>query len=187
MKTTLTALAALLLSASVCAADTYTLDPTHTYPNFEINHLGLSTQRGHFNKTTGKITLDLEAKKASVNATIDATSLDTGLAARDKHLKGPDFFNVEKFPTATFKSDSFSFDGNAPASADGTLTLLGVTKPVKLTIANFKCIAHPMNKKPVCAADVSTTIKRSEWGMSAYVPAVADEVLIKISVEAFKE
>jgi polyisoprenoid-binding protein YceI len=186
MKKLLVAAAIAALSGTVVAADTYNFDVRHTFPVFEINHLGFTTQRGRFNKTSGKVTLDTAAKAGSVEATIETASIDMGLEDWDKHLKSEDFFNVEKFPTMSFKSTKLVFEGDKPVAAEGDFTLLGVTKPVKLTIANFVCKPHPMMKKPVCAADISTTIKRSEFGMSKYVPAVADEVLIKIPVEAVK-
>jgi len=175
------------LSATAMAADTYTADVRHLYPLFEVGHLGLTTQRGRFNKATAKITLDTAAKTGSVEATVDTTSLDMGADDWDKHIKSEDFFNVEKYPTMTFKSDKFSFDGDSLTAVDGTLTLLGITKPVKLTIVNFKCGTHPANKKPVCAADVSATIKRSDWGMTKLIPIVSDEVKISIPVEALKD
>lgn len=169
------------------AADTYTIDATHTWPMFEVNHLGFSTQRGRFNKTSGKITLDREAKKGAIEAVVDVNSLDMGFDKWDAHMKSEDFFNAEKFPTMEFKSDMLKFDGIKLTGAEGTLTLLGVTKPVKLSIAQFKCGEHPMNKKPMCGAEVVTTIKRSEFGMTKYVPAVGDEVKISFPVEAYKD
>lgn len=175
------------LSATAIAADTYTADVRHLYPVFEINHFGMSTQRGRFNKATARITIDAAAKTGSVEATVDTTSLDMGADDWDKHIKSEDFFNVEKYPTMSFKSDKFSFDGDKLVTVDGALTMLGVTKPVKLSIANFKCGAHPMNKKPVCTGDVSTTINRTDWGMTKYAPALAEQVKIEIPVEAFKD
>lgn len=183
----LAALSVASLSGAVVAADTFSLDVRHTFPTFEVNHLGLSTQRGRFNKTSGKIMLDMTAKKASVEAVIETASIDMGLEDWDKHMRSEDFFNSDKYPTMTFKSDAFTFEGDKPVLAEGTLTMLGVSKPVKLNIAGFVCKPHPMNKKMTCAADVMATIKRSDWGMSKYVPAVGDDVLIKIPVEAFKD
>ena len=179
--------AGLSSAASAIAAESYTIDPTHTYPMFEVNHLGFSSQRGRFNKTTGKITLDREAKKGSIEAVVDVGSLDMGLDKWDAHMKSEDFFNAEKFPTMEFKSDKLKFDGIKLTGAEGTLTLLGVTKPVKLSVTQFKCGDHPMNKKPICGAEVVTTIKRSEFGMTKYVPAVGDEVKITFPVEAYKD
>lgn len=187
MRHLLAGFAALAIAAPSFAAESFTLDVRHTFPVFEINHLGFSTQRGRFNKTEGKITLDRAAKTGSVDIRIDSASVDMGLDDWDKHMRGEDFFNVAEHPQMTFSASKFMFDGDKPVAAEGTLTLLGVARPVTLKIAGFTCGTHPINKKALCAADISTTIKRSEWGMKKYLPAVADEVVIKIPVEAFKD
>ncbi len=188
MKAKLLALiVAATLAAPVIAADSYTIDARHTFPSFEINHLGFSTQRGRFDKTSGKLTLDLAAKSGSIDVVIDANSIDTGLEELHKHLKGEDFFDTAQYPTLSFKSKSLKFNGDQLVGADGELTLHGVTKPVSLTVDAFKCAPHPMNKKPMCGANAITTIKRSEFGMSKYVPAVSDEVKIAIQIEAVKD
>jgi|ERR1700674_950210 polyisoprenoid-binding protein YceI len=178
---------AALFAVPGVAADTYTNDPAHTFPTFEVSHLGFSTLRGRFNKTAAKITLDKAAKTGAVEATIEAASLDTGWAKRDEHLRSGDFFNVEKFPMVTFKSDSFKFDGDKVVTVPGQLTILGVTKPVTLQIANFKCAPHPMLKREDCGAEVSTIIKRSDFGMSFGLPAVGDDIKIAIELEAIKD
>ena len=186
-----TQLAAFLITAAFVlpagAADSYSVDPDHTYPNFEINHLGFSTMHGRFGATSGKIVIDSAAKSGSMDITIDATSINTGHAKRDTHLKSEEFFNVGKFPTLTYKATKLKFDGDKLTGADGELTLLGVTKPVSLAVTAFKCGPHPMNKKPMCGANATATIKRSDFGLSTYVPAVADEVMISIEVEATKD
>lgn len=186
-KTIIAGLIGIALTAPAFAADSYSIDPRHTFPVFEVNHLGFSTQRGRFNQVSGKITLDAAAKQGSVDVSIATDSIDMGLDDWDKHMKSEDFFNVGQYPTMRFKSDKFVFNANKPVAAEGSLTLLGVTKPVRLTIANFTCGFHPLNRKELCAADVSATIKRSEFGMTKYVPAVGDEVRISIPVEAFKD
>lgn len=180
-------LAATLALPALAAPESFTVDPRHTFPSFEVNHLGFSTQRGRFNKSTGRITLDREAKAGTVEIEIEAASVDTGLDKLEEHLVGEDFFNVAKYPRMTFKSRSMSFNGDKPASVSGDFTLLGVTKPVTLTINAFNCGVHPINKKNVCGADVSGTIQRSEFGMTKYVPGVSDEVKLQIQVEAFKD
>jgi len=186
-KTLIATLLAGTTAVSAFAADSFTLDARHTFPIFEINHMGFSQQRGRFNKTEGKVTLDARAGTGKIDIVIDAGSIDMGLEDWDKHMKNADFFNVEKFPTMTFSADKLSFKDGAPVSAEGSLTLLGVSKPVKLAIANYRCGIHLMNRKPVCGAEVSTTIKRSDWGMMKYIPVVGDEVKIVIPVEAFKD
>jgi polyisoprenoid-binding protein YceI len=169
------------------AADTYNIDPNHTFPVFEVNHLGFSTQRGRFNKTTGTVVLDAAAKKGSVELTIDVASLDMGFPTWDQHMAADGFFNTEKFPTITFKSNKLIFEGDKVVGAEGDFTLLGVTKPIKLAVSNFKCGPNPMNKKEMCGAEISTTIKRSEFGMTKYVPAISDDIKIFSAVEAYKQ
>jgi len=187
MKRTAVGLAFVALAGSAFAAESFTIDPNHTWPYFAVNHLGFSTQHGRFNKTSGTITLDRAARKGSVEVSIDTASIDMGLEKWDAHMKDEDFFNVVAFPSMTFKSDKFVFDGDKPVAAEGTLTLLGVTKPVRLEIKNFNCGANPITKKPLCAADLGATIKRSEWGMMKYVPAVSDLVRLDIPIEAYKD
>lgn len=188
MKKTLIALAlASTVSASAFAADSYTVDSRHTFPSFEVSHLGYSIQRGRFNKTSGKITLDAAAKTGSIDVTIDASSIDTGLSDLEKHLQGEDFFDTAKFPTMTFTSKALKFDGDKLVGADGNFTLHGVTKPISLQLDHFKCGPHPMTKKANCGANATTTIKRSEFGILKYLPAVGDDVKIVIQVEASKD
>lgn len=186
MKKTLIALA-LATALPAFAVDSYTLDPRHTRPMFKINHLGFSTQHGRFGKAEGKVVLDTAAKQGSVDLTVDTASIDMGADDWNKHMKGEDFFNVDKFPAMTFKSDKLTFDGDKVVGAEGSFTLLGVTKPLKLAVANFRCAPHPMNKKPTCAGDISVTIKRSDFGMTKFLPAIGDEVKIFVPVEAFKD
>jgi polyisoprenoid-binding protein YceI len=188
MKKTLAVLALSLGAAlpAFAAPETYNLDAGHTFPSFEVSHLGFSIHRGRFNKTEGKVVLDTAAKSGSVEVTIDAGSIDTGGDKLDAHLKAEDFFNVAKFPALTFKGSKMKFDGDKPVAIEGDFTLLGVTKPLTLTINNFKCGNHPFNKKAMCGAEVSGTIKRSEFGMKYGVPGVGDDVKLVIQVEAFK-
>jgi polyisoprenoid-binding protein YceI len=175
------------ISVSVQAADSYTIDSRHTFPVFEVNHLGFSTQRGRFNKSAGKITLDTTAKSGSVELTIDSASIDMGIDKWDEHMRSPDFFNAAAHPTITFKSSKVNFEGDKVVGATGDLTLLGVTKPVTLALSGFRCGEHPMLKKTVCGIDAATTIKRSDFGMKYGIPAIGDEVKLMVPVEAIKD
>lgn len=186
----------LALAAAVAAAmalpaaaepETYTVDTNHTLPSFEVTHLGLSVQRGRFNKASGKVTFDAAAKKGDADITIDTTSVDTGNEKLETHLKSDDFFNVAKFPTMTFKGSNFTFDGDKLKSVGGDLTLLGVTKPVVLTANTFNCLMHPMAKKKACGGDFIGTIKRSDFGMKYLVGPVSDDVTLRVNVEALKD
>lgn len=169
------------------AADSYTLDTGHSFPRFAINHFGFSTHRGQFNKTAGKLVLDRAAKNGSVEITVQTASIGTGDPKLEEHLRSPDFFNVEKFPTMVFKAKTIKFNGDVPASAEGELTLLGVTKPLTLVISNVVCAQHSFYKKEDCGAEVTGKLKRSDFGMTKYVPAVGDEVTLYIQVEAIKD
>lgn len=180
-------LAALALPA--VAQETYILDGPHSRPSFEARHLGYTTQFGQFGTVSGKVTLDRAAKKGSVDVTIEAASIRTFDPRLDGIVKGERFFNVEKFPTVTFKSTNMQFDGDRVAAIDGELTMIGVTKPVTLKLVDFKCGEQPFNKKPMCGADATATIKRSDWGMTGGVQTLtpADEVTLRIPVEAYRE
>ena len=173
-------------AVTAVAADNYSIDPNHTFPVFEVNHLGYSVQHGRFNKTSGTITLDMAAKKGSVDLTIETASLDMGFPLWDEHMAADGFFNTAKFPTMTFKSNKLIFKDDKVVAAEGQFTLLGVTRPLTVSVSGFKCGDHPMNKKPMCGANIGATIKRSDFGMTKYVPAISDEVQIRVPVEAYK-
>jgi len=184
----LSTLAALLLfAASPARADVYSIDPQHTFPSFEVSHLGFSTQRGRFNRTSGSIRYDRSAQTLSAEIQIDAASVDTGLDKLEEHLKGPDFFNVEMFPEIVFKGSSARFDGQRPVVLSGEFTLLGVTRPLNLTLNNFRCGMHPRLQKEVCGADASGMIRRSDFGMDYGLPVIGDHVRLLIQVEALKD
>ena len=181
------ALLSTLGTAAFAAPVTYLLDGTHTLPRFEYSHFGYSNQVSRFDKTSGKITMNREAKTGSVDVEIDAKSVDTGYPVFNGHIQGEDFFNTEKYPTITFKSDSMKFKGDKLVAVKGDLTIKGVTKPVTLTVTSFKCMVHPMLKKDACGANATTKIKRSEFNMGKHTPYVSDEVTLTIPVEAVAE
>jgi polyisoprenoid-binding protein YceI len=163
----------------------YVIDPTHTFPGFEVGHLGISTQRGRFNKTEGKITLDLKERAGSIDIVIDTRTIDTGTSTLDRMLRSSTWFNVEKHPSITFKSKQLQFEGDKPIAAVGELTLLGVTKPVTLKLEKFGCTVF-MLVRHICGADASTTIKRTDFGMDAYTSFVSTDVKLVIQVEAVR-
>ena len=177
---------ALILFTGRSNADSFIIDSSHTLPVFEVNHLGFSTQRGRFNETQGTIELDRKTKTGQVRFSIGANSIDMGQPKWDEHMKSADFFNVAQFPEITFVSSQFDFDGEVPVAAEGTLTLLGVSRPVRLAIQSFTCGDNPIVKKAVCAANIETRIRRSDFGMTKYLPGISDEVRIVVPVEAFK-
>ncbi|RQW83653.1 MAG: polyisoprenoid-binding protein [Methylococcus sp.] len=182
-----TGLLATLIAGPVLAGERFTIDPNHTLPMFEVSHLGFSTQIGRFDRTSGTIELDREKKTGTVRFSIAADSINMGQAKWDDHMKSADFFNAAKFPTITFNSDAIRYEGDKPVAAEGQLTLLGVTRPVSLKIERFTCGVNPIVKKDLCAADIVTTLKRSEFGMTKYVPGISDEVRVRVPVEAYKD
>lgn len=172
-------------SAAIAAPVTYTIDPTHTFPSFEADHMGLSVWRGKFNKSAGTVILDKAAGKGSVDITIDATSIDFGLDIMNSKAREPDLFDTAKYPTARYKGTLAGFTNGAPSRVVGELTLHGVTKPVTLTINSFKCVPHPMLKRDWCGADAQATINRAEFGIDAGKDyGFKMDVVLRIQVEA---
>jgi polyisoprenoid-binding protein YceI len=182
------ALLAATVAGGAFAADTYKIDPSHTYPSFEADHFGgLSVWRGKFDKSEGYVMLDRAGKSGSVDITIDTTSIDFGNQGLNKHASGPDMFDVAKYPTATYKG-KLVFNGDTPTDVDGQLTLHGVTKPVTLHINKFKCMVNPMSKKDVCGADASATFNRADFGIGFGTQmGFNPETKLAIQVEAIKQ
>ena len=167
-------------------AETYELDPTHTYPYFSISHLGFSTMRGRFNSSTGKITMDKAKGTGSIEIEVDMNSVDTAFEKRDQHLRSPDFFNAAEFPKMTYKSTKVTINKDDTAVVEGNLTLMGVTKPVTLKVNKITCGVHPFNKKDMCGFDATGTIKRSDFGIKYGLPAIGDEVTLHLEAEGVK-
>lgn len=186
MKKTLiaAAFAAFFAGQAMAAPQSYTLDPTHSFPRFSYDHMGMSKQILRFNKTTGTVVLDKAAKQAKVDVTIDMTSIDTGFEMFDGHIQGADFLDTAQFPTATFKSTKVVFEGDKPVSIEGELTIKGITKPVTLTVTSFFNGAHPMLKNDSIGANATTVIKRSEFNAGKFAPGVGDDVTLDIALEA---
>jgi len=180
---TAVALTAALSASALAAPMTYVPDPNHTFVRFSYNHLGFSTQLSRFDKTTGTVTFDPAAKSGAVDLVIDAKSVDSGSELFNGHIQGADFLDTAQFPTATFKSTSIKFDGDAPVSIDGVLTIKGVSKPVTLTVTSFKH-APNMQKKDAIGANATAMLKRSDFKMDKYVPLVSDDVTVTIAIEA---
>ena len=169
------------------ATTSYTVDSRHTFPSFEISHLGFSIQRGRFDQTSGKIMLDPESATGNINIAVETASISTGLADLEKHLRGEDFLDAARYPKITFVSDKLTFNKDQLVAADGVMTLHGLSKPVHLTIDHFYCGMNLIAMKYTCGANATTTIKRSDFGVDKYVPKVGDEVNIAIQVEATKD
>jgi polyisoprenoid-binding protein YceI len=186
--------ACLVPAAAAASPETYTLDPAHAIPSFSVSHFGISTVTGLFGNVTGKFTIDRTAKTGALEVRIPTATISTGDAkradgkrSRDEHLRATDFLNAAEFPEMTYKSTKFNFAGDKVESVEGNLTLLGVSRPVRLVAASVTCGANPFNKKDMCGGDFTGSLKRSEFGMKFGIPAIADEVKLVIAVEAYRE
>ena len=182
----LAALLALPAAAVIAAPTTYQIEPTHTYPSFEADHMGgLSVWRGKFNKTSGSVTFDKTAQQGTVDITVDIDSIDYGFDLMNIKAKSEELFDAAKYPTATYKGKLAGFKKGVPTKVMGDLTLRGITKPVQLNIVSFKCMPHPMVKREVCGADAMATFKRDDFGMAAGKDwGFKMDVTLRIQVEA---
>jgi polyisoprenoid-binding protein YceI len=170
-----------------CAAEvqTWQIDPNHTAAQFSVRHLGISTVRGVFEKTTGTVTFDSQnPTKTSIEATIDANSVNTRVQMRDNDLRSPHFLEVEKYPTITFKSTRAEAAGAGKLKLTGDLTIHGVTKQVVLDVdASSQSITDPMGKGLRMGANATTKIDRKDFGITYLPGVVGDEIQIVLDVE----
>lgn len=179
-----------LLGAPVAAtADSFVIDSSHVHAGFTVSHLGFSRTLGQFREIAGTLSFDEADPSASVvDVTIQTASVDTAHDERDKHLRGEDFFNVEKFPTMTFKSTSIETTGDNTGKMTGDLTLLGVTKPVTLDVTFNQAGPHPFDAERYVAGFSATgMVKRSDFGMAYALPAIGDEIELTIEAEAIRQ
>jgi polyisoprenoid-binding protein YceI len=185
-----TGILALAVPLAMAQNSTWKADTAHSGVEFGIKHMGLSTVHGHFGKVEGTIVYDdKDITKSTVTATIDVASVNTGMDARDTHLKTPDFFDVGKFPTATFVSTGVAKSGSG-LTVTGNLTLRGVTKPVTLTVEGpVTPIESPMDHKLHSGFSATTTISRTAFGIGASFPAamLGDDVKLTIELEIVKQ
>src|SRR6202789_425992 len=184
------ALSALLLTgvSAFAQSSSWTIDPNHSQVNFAIKHMQVSTVRGSISGVTGTVVWDdKDPSKSSVEATINATTVSTNNEKRDAHLKSPDFFNAEKFPTLTFKSTSVT-GANGKLQLIGDLTLAGVTKSVTLDVDGPTVPVKGMGGKLVTGFSATGMLKRSDFnfGSKFAAPILGDEVKFTIDVEADK-
>lgn len=166
-KTLLVLLMTAACGIAVAAPINYEIDPQHTFPSFEADHMGISFWRGKFNTTTGKLVVDKAASTGSVDVSIDIASVDFGLDSMNQQAVSPEFFDGAKYPQATYQGKLVDFVDGAPTRVVGELDLHGVTRPVELKINRFKCVPHPMLKRELCGADASAVFKRDEFGLTA--------------------
>lgn len=181
-------LACLALSTGMaCAAPvSYVIDPSHTFPSFEADHMGgVSVWRGKFNKSSGKVTMDRAASTGEVEIVIDMDSIDYGFDLMNDKAKSAELFDTARFPKSIYKGRLDGFVNGAPTKVSGVLTMHGVTKPLTLQINSFKCIPHPMLKRELCGADALATLNRADYGIDAGKPwGFSMDVTLRIQVEA---
>jgi len=177
-----------MLAVSASAqVDSWQIDPNHSAAQFAVRHLGISVVRGAFTKTNGTVQYDpADPAKTAIDVTIDATSVNTRVEVRDKDLRGPSFFDVEKYPTITFKSKQVKSAGNGKLKVAGDLTIHGVTKEVFLDVDGPNGPLKDPHGNQRMGATATTQISRKDFGVSGSPDGVADDVLITIDVELKK-
>lgn len=173
------------VAAIQVASGTYKLDPSHTDVLAQWNHMGFSNPTAHFGNADGTLVYDAaDVSKSAVEVTLPLSGLNSFTAKFDEHLRSADFFDAAKFPTATFKSTKVEAAGTNKLTVTGDLTIKGITKPVVLDVTVNGAGEHPMMKVPSVGFDATTTLKRSDFGVGAYAPAVSDDVKVRITTEA---
>ena len=178
------AVSALMAVPALAAPVTYQLDPNHTMVLFSWNHFGYSNPTADFGLGEGTVVFDEQhPANSSVEVTLPLARLDTHVAALDEHLKQPDFLDADKYPVVTFKSTQVQSLGGNKFKVTGNLTVHGVTRPVVLDATLNKVGPHPMSKVQSIGFDATANIKRSDFGVGAYVPNVGDEITIRITTE----
>jgi len=167
----------------------YEIDPNHTFPAFEADHMGgLSLWRGKINSTSGEIILDKKNKIGSVNVVMEMLSIDFGHDEMNKRAKSDDMFDIEEFPQASYEGKLINFQDGAPTKVEGELTLHGITKNVDLEIKAFKCRLHPFKLREVCGADLRGNIMRDDFGIKyGKMLGFKMGVALRIGVEAIKK
>ena len=176
--------AAAAFSAALAAPKSYSIDPTHMEVTYSIDHVGFSTSKGRFADVASTLVLDEANPAASkVSATIKVGSLDSGFGKRDEHLLSADFFDAAKYPTITFTSTKVTVVGAKTAKVAGDLTIHGVTKPVVLDAVIVGLGPHPLTKGQAAGIHATAHIKRSDFGMTTYIPLVGDDVTITLDAE----
>ena len=167
----------------------YEIDPNHTFPAFEADHMGgLSLWRGKINSTSGEVVLDKKNKTGSVNVVMEMLSIDFGHDEMNKRAKSDDMFDIEEFPQASYEGKLINFQDGAPTKVEGELTLHGITKNVDLEIKAFKCRLHPFKLREVCGADLRGNIMRDDFGIKyGKMLGFKMGVALRIGVEAIKK
>ncbi len=171
----------------------YQLDPVETHSRFEVKFMGFMTVRGKFSRTTGTLLRDPQLQRSRIQAVIDTTSLEAHVvnaSTTNRILRGPEFFQVDKYPSIEFNSTQFVYEGERLLRIEGSLTMLGVTHPVTLAVAASHCTPAGAPRRARCEASAAVTVKRSDYGMLGWSESVGDEVKIivdLVAIEAARE
>jgi polyisoprenoid-binding protein YceI len=175
-----------LVASGACAEEAvYVIEPAHTFPSFEADHMGMSTWRGKFNRSRGEIRLDRENGKGELEVFIDTGSIDFGLDALNTWAIGEQLLDTARYPEAIYRGRLTGFRDGAPTAVEGQFTLHGVTHPLTLQIERFKCQPHPLHKRDWCGADANAHFDRSRFGLDAGKDYGFDmNVTLRIQVEA---
>lgn len=175
-----------LMAAAQALPAVYSIDSSHTYPSFETSHLDISVWRGKFNRSQGRIELDRERHLGAVDVRIDASSIDLGHEKMNQVARGEHYFQSERYPEIRYRGE-LRFDGEQPVAVDGELSLLGVSRPLRLVIQGFRCVIHPLLRREVCGADATAEFDRRDYGMNYAAQYGSTQVRLAIQVEAILE
>jgi len=186
MKSLLPCLFAAASSAAFAAPVSYKIDPDHTLPSLEMSHMGISVWRGKFNRSSGKVVMDREARTGTVEIRVDTDTVDFGHRGMNTFATSEDWLNVDKYPDMTYRG-ALKFSDEKPTAVEGRLTLRGVTRPLTLKVNTFNCIPHPLFRREVCGADAEGELNRADYGMTLYSDGDAGKIRLRIQVEALKD
>jgi polyisoprenoid-binding protein YceI len=182
-------LTALLMLASTSSAAEYRLDPAHTAVYFAVPHYDISLVRGRIHRISGKVEFDPAARSGSLDILVDADSLDTGNTTLDQVLRSDQYLDTAQWGEVRFAGNGFVFDGNRLVAIDGTLVLHGIARPLRLTAERFTCkdVRLGLAARHVCGGEFAAAFRRSDFGMTRFLPDVGDMVTLSISVEATRQ
>jgi polyisoprenoid-binding protein YceI len=175
-----------LLSAWASTRETFSIDPRRVAASFEVHHLGIFRHRGRFSSGTGRVEIDRDGSGGSIDITLETSGLTAESEEMEKMLRGEDFLDVERHPRLRYQSSRLRFDADRIMTAEGELTMLGVTRPLVLSVRQFRCDASTGVRK-VCEAAAVGSLRRSEYGMNKYLPWVSDRVRLEINLAVVQE
>lgn len=173
-------------TAAQAAPETYVIDNSQTVANFSFSYLGMANKTHKFDKTSGRVVFDPVSKTGSADVTIDAASINTGIALFNNQMQSASFFDAAKYPVITFRSSKMALQGDQ-MNLVGDLTVKGITRQVTLNVSNFQCAANQDSGMDVCGANATVTIKRSDFNMGKYAMLASNDVTLSLTIGAVKE